>query len=400
LFKFGPIITRVQSALGSGLGGLTIGSGSTVYIYGQGFSGSGLQLTANGMPLAISSSSDQLITAYLPGGYNGLVKLGVSNSNGQHTLNIMTATTAAPTIPVVTGTSPPAGSGVSQTFTFTFSDAAGYQDLSVVNVLINSALDGRHACYVAFTPSGPSSGSVLLVDDEGDAGGPFQSLTLPGGGTVNNSQCSITGARSAATSSGNTLALTLAFTFTSGFSGSKVVYAAARNISANSSGWEALGTWTVPGPASTGPTVGGVSPPRSDSLGPTTYTFTFSDSNGWQDIAVVNVLTNSSLDGRHACYLAFVPSGASAGSLFLVDDAGDAGGAFSTIVLPSGGSVSNAQCSIYGAGSLVSGSGNTLTITLVIKFQQSFTGNQIFYLAARNNSLNSNWQPVGSVTIT
>lgn len=96
LFKFGPIITGVQSATSSGLGGLTVASGSTIYVYGGGFSGTNLQLTANGAALSISSSTDQQITAYLPGGYNGLVRLEVSNSNGQHTVNIMTAATTPP----------------------------------------------------------------------------------------------------------------------------------------------------------------------------------------------------------------------------------------------------------------------------------------------------------------
>jgi len=96
LFKFGPIITSVQSSTPSSLGGLTVTSGSTVHVYGGGFSGTGLQLTANGTPLVISSSSDQQVTANLPGSYNGLVKLQVSNSNGLDTVNIMAAAASPP----------------------------------------------------------------------------------------------------------------------------------------------------------------------------------------------------------------------------------------------------------------------------------------------------------------
>jgi len=96
LFKFGPVITGVQSATSTGLGGLTVASGSTIYVYGGGFSGAGLQLAANGAALSVSASTDQQITAYLPGGYNGLVRLEASNSNGQHTVNIVTATAPPP----------------------------------------------------------------------------------------------------------------------------------------------------------------------------------------------------------------------------------------------------------------------------------------------------------------
>jgi uncharacterized protein (TIGR03437 family) len=95
LFKFGPVITGVRSAAG-GLAGLTVASGSSITVFGGGFSGTGTQLTANGAPLTISSSSDQQITAFLPGGYNGLVQLKVTNASGQHMVNIMAAAAAPP----------------------------------------------------------------------------------------------------------------------------------------------------------------------------------------------------------------------------------------------------------------------------------------------------------------
>jgi len=291
---------------------------------------------------------------------------------------------------------PASGSATTQTFTFTFTDAGGYQNLHVVDVLINNALDGRHACYVAFVPSGASSGSVFLVDDAGDAGGPYSGMVLPGNGTVQNSQCSISGANSSVSGSGNTLTLTLAVTFSASFSGNKVAYLSAQDISSNNSGWQALGTWNVPGSTPAGPWVSGMSPGHSTNAAQT-YQFTFTDTNGFRDISVANILVNSAIDGRHACYVAFVPA---TSSVLLVDDAGDAGGPYSGMVLPGSASVSNSQCSISAAGSSVGGTGNTLTLTLAITFAQSFAGNQLFFLAARNASgQNSNWQAVGSAAI-
>ena len=112
------------------------------------------------------------------------------------------------------------------------------------------------------------------------------------------------------------------------------------------------------------------------------------------------MLINSAIDGRHACYVAFVPNGASAGSVYLVDDAGDAGGPYSGMVLPGGGTVQNSQCTITGQGSSVSAGGTSLTLTLNIAFNPAFAGSQIIYAAARNNNGgNSNWQSVGSVTV-
>jgi hypothetical protein len=195
------------------------------------------------------------------------------------------------------------------------------------------------------------------------------------------------------------LTLTLAITFAPGFSGNKIFYTAARSNSQNS-GWQALGTWDVPGTAPAGPAVGGVIPARSAASGGT-YSFTFTDTNGFADLAVVNVLTNGSLDGVGACYVAFAPTGATTGSLYLVDNAGDGGYASgSPITLPSSSTLQNSQCTISGTGSSVSGSGNTLILNLAITFSSTFTGNQVFYLAARNNSTgNSGWQAVGSVTV-
>ncbi|HYW43991.1 MAG TPA: VCBS repeat-containing protein [Bryobacteraceae bacterium] len=325
--------------------------------------------------------------------------LVIANPTGSW-LSLVNNFSAGAVIIAPSSAGPASGSGSSQTFTFTFSDSAGWQNLGVVDVLINSALDGRHACYVAFVPSGASGGSVYLVDDAGDAGGPYQGLLLPSGsGSIGNGQCAITGANSSVNGSGTNLTLTLAISFSASFTGNRIFYLSAQDKSANNSGWQALGTWAVPGAQVVGPAVSGVSPARTSVSGPTPYTFTFTDTNGWQDISVANVLINSAIDGRHACYIAFTPSGAASGSLFLVDDAGDAGGPYAGMTLPATGSVSNSQCAIAGAGASVTGSGNTLTLTLPITFSQAFAGNQVIFLAARSNSANSNWQAVGSATV-
>jgi len=294
--------------------------------------------------------------------------------------------------------SPAAGTGAAQTFSFTFSDMGGFQKFTVVDVLINNVLDGRQACYVAFVPSAANSGSLYLVDNAGDAGGPYSGMLLPGNGAVENSQCSISAAGSSVAGSGNTLTLTLAISFTSGFAGNKVLYLAAQDAS-SISGWQVMGTWNVPGPAITGPGVGGVSPALSSGSSQT-YTFTFTDTNGWQDISVANVLINGVISGVGACYVAFVPGGPGSGTVDLVDNEGDAGGPYASMKLPGTGTVSNSQCSISAAGSSVTAGGNTLTLILAIAYSQSFAGTQVLYLAARSNTATSNWQASGLLTLT
>ena len=303
--------------------------------------------------------------------------------------------TSAPQTPLSAVVSPASGSGQAQSLTFTFNSTSGWQNLQVVDVLINSALDGRHACYVAFVPAAAGTGSVYLVDDAGDAGGPYQGLQLPATGSIANSQCGISGAGSSVSGSGTTLTLTLAITFSSSFTGNKIFYLSAQDKSGNNSGWLPMGTWAVPATTPAGPSVGGVSPGHS-STASQTYTFTFNDTKGWQDLTVVNILVNGAIDGRKACYVAFVPA---SGALYLVDNQGDAAGPYSGTVLPGTGTVSNSQCSIAAAGSSVSGTGNTLTLALPITFSQSFAGNRVIYLAARNNTASSDWQPVGTVIV-
>jgi len=293
--------------------------------------------------------------------------------------------------PFATQASPGGGSATSQTFVFTFLDNGGYQNLTVVDALINSSLDGRHACYVAFVPSGANSGSVFLVDDAGDAGGPYQGMVLPGSGTVQNSQCTIAGSGSSVSGSGYTLTLTLNVTFAAGFAGNRIVYLAAADASGNS-GWQALGTWQVPG-ATTFPSPAGVTPARG--AGPAyLFRFTFTDTKGYQDLGVVNMLINNFLDGRQACYLAYSQP---LNVLYLENDAGSG---LSAGVTPGGsGAVSNSQCFLYASEATASGSGNTLTLTLSIIFTTgAFDGNRVIYAAARDSAgaNNSGWQAMGT----
>jgi hypothetical protein len=288
--------------------------------------------------------------------------------------------------------SPASGNTSNQTFTFTFSSLGSWQDLGVVNFLINNFIDGRNACYLAYVPSSGTAGSVYLVNDAGASQGPYAGLTLPGAGTAANSQCTINGTGSSASASGDTLTLTLSITFSQAFAGNKVVYMAAQNLV--SSGWHPLGTWSVPGPAPVGPAVGGVNPARSNTASQT-YAFTFTDTNGYLDLGVLNVLINDALDGSHACYIAYSRS---ANVLYLLNDTGSA--LLPAITLGSG-SVANSQCTINGSGSSAVGNGNTLTLTLNITFGTGFVGDRVIYAAARSNGdvLNSGWQAAGSVTV-
>ena len=291
--------------------------------------------------------------------------------------------------PQAVDVTPGGGTGTSQTLTFTFSDTDGYQDLNVMNVLIRDFLDGDHACYLAY--SRPLN-VLYLVNDSGTALLP--GLTLNGSGSINNSQCGVSGIGSSAEGNGSILTLTLNMTFSGSFAGNKVIYTAAGNMASKNTGWQAVGVWNVPGTASTGPAVGGVSPPRSSGTGGI-YGFTFTDPNGFSDLGVVNILINDFLDGDHACYIAYSrPQGV----FYLVNDAGNA---LLPPLAPGLGTLGNSQCTIVGAATSVNANNNTLTITLELLWGSGFAGNRVIYGAARSNGdvLNSGWQAVGTVNI-
>jgi hypothetical protein len=149
------------------------------------------------------------------------------------------------TDPAVVNVTPTRASAGTVTISTTFTDSAGFADLSVLNLLINNAVDGRNACYLAYIRS---INTLVLVNDAGDAGGPFAAVdVLPGTNpAMSNSQCSINAVQSSVTTAGNQLTLNLRITFTAAFSGDRIIYAAARDNGAGNSGWQAVGTVTVP----------------------------------------------------------------------------------------------------------------------------------------------------------
>ncbi|MDP3000959.1 MAG: hypothetical protein Q8N47_25985 [Bryobacterales bacterium] len=293
--------------------------------------------------------------------------------------------------PIVTSVIPGAGVSATQTFTFNFSDPNGWQDVGVVNVLINFWLDGSNSCYLAYSRPG---NTLYLLNNAGD--GYAGSMLLNGSGTLGNSQCIISGTGSEATGSGNTMTLTLNMTFPASFAGTRIIYTAARDSIENNSGWQRMGVWKVPGGSQTTTTaVAGMNPARGTGAGGT-FAFTFTDTRGASDLGVMNILVNDWLDGRHACYLAYARGN---NTLYLMNDNGDA--LLPGKVLNGSGSLGNSQCTVNAVGSSATPSGNTLTLTLNITFGAGFAGNRVFYLAARdvNELNNTGWQAMGSWTV-
>jgi hypothetical protein len=340
--------------------------------------GLGVAISRDASTIALGGPADNNVT----GAVWPFVQSGASSGSG-------------PTAPI--GVMPFSGSNANTSLTFTFNDPRGFQDLDVLNVLINNFLDGRNACYLAYSRSG---GVLYLVGNDG--GTLSQGLVLGGAGTISNSQCSVNAAGSSASGSGNTLTLVLNMTFTGGFGGNKIVYMAARDLQGGNSGWQALGVWQAPFTPAGTISVVSFSPTHPAAAAGTaqTLTATLADSRGTADFGVINVLVNNFIDGRQACYLAYV---AAANTLYLVDDAGDAGGPFAgSMVLTGGaGSISNSQCSVSNSGSSVTKNGNNLTLALNMTFKSALAGNRIVWVAGRDvaSGNNTDWQASGTTAV-
>jgi len=328
-------------------------------------------------------------TALINGGgaFSATLATGGSQTiTATDTVNATLAGTSSPITVSATAVTPPSPVSVNisnSTYTFTYFDPRAYQDLGVVNVLVNNFLDGRHACYLAYVVA---TNSLVLVDDAGDAGGPYAG--------AQNSQCAVS--LVSATGAGDTLTLVLTITWTTSFAGDKIIHMAARDIAQNNSGWHPLGVVRVPGGAQTTTTaVVSMSPNQGSGLGPNPFTFNWSDTLGSQDLGVENILVNSSLDGRQACYLAFSRPG---NVLYLVNDNGD--GLLPGQSLAAAGSLTNSQCTASWTANPATAAGNNLSLTLNIAFTAAFAGNRVIYVAARdvNEANNTDWHAMGTWT--
>ena len=286
--------------------------------------------------------------------------------------------------PWTLSTSPTSGNAANQNFVFTFTHPLGYQNLDVVNVLINRYLDGGSACYLAY--SQPAN-VLYLVPDVGPGGA---LLVAP----TSNSQCTV---NSWSTSkAGPTLALNVNLSFSSAFAANiggnnannKVIYLASRDLSLNS-GWQPSGVWRVPPTASSNQQALSLSPARNTSQ-TVQYSAVLADnSTNFQGLGTVNILINSAIDGNRACYLAYVKDGPT----YLV---GDDGATLMQLNQP--GSVSNSQCTVNPGNTNTSTIGNQRTANLNVTFNNAWTGSKVVYIAARNDAgaSSSDWQALGT----
>jgi hypothetical protein len=284
-------------------------------------------------------------------------------------------------LPGIGGVSPSSGSGTSQTFSFQYTDSAGTTDLITASANFNTAVSTVSGCVVNFNRS---LNTLWLLTDAGVQ--PPSGIT-PGSGSQQNSQCTLNGAGSSVSTSGNTLTVNLALTFLLPFAGAKNIYMQAVNPNGTAA-WQAEGSWTV------GAQVQTVSvTPSAGSGSSQTFNYLYTDTAGAADLASVSVLVNSSLSTAAACSVTYTRA---SNTLALLTDSGAQPG---STITPGSGSQTNSQCSLSGSGSSVSTTGTVLTLNLAITFQPAFGGNKNVYMQAVSPFGTAAWHAEGGWTV-
>jgi hypothetical protein len=312
--------------------------------------------------------------------------LQVSNVGGSTGwLARLSALAAPPHLPGVTSVSPTSGFGNTATFTATFSDSGGAASLTTVAILLNSAAATDYSCYITYAPA---TGQFTLANDVVSSGG---TTATPGGATVQNDQCTLNGAASSVSLSGNSLSVTVALAFLPDFAGNKSIYLYAADANADT-GWVSEGSWdvTIPLPQ---PFANSVSP--NSGLGAAqTFTFVFSDTQNVSNVTGIGMLFSSSpTTFTNACYLLY---DGTKGVLGLYWDSmlGQNDRSISSQTI-----LQNSQCAI--GASTFTIAGLTMTISLNITFKGGFDGTTNIYMYASDYAygVNTGWVQRGTFTV-
>ena len=229
---------------GSGISaGLTLGGAGSVSNSQCTINAAGSSAVSSGTTLTLTLN----VTYKTPFLGNKVIYLAAQdqagNSTGWKTVGATIVPETAPTFPRANAMSPSTGTTSTATISFTYLDAAAAGNLQTAWALINNAIDGRQACYVAYYAPG---NTLYLYPDNGD-GTQATSIVLTGANTIENSQCRISAQGSSVSTSGGQLTVNLNYTFKAPFAGNRAIWTAVQTLGgAQTSAWKPVGGWLVP----------------------------------------------------------------------------------------------------------------------------------------------------------
>jgi len=354
------------------------------------------QCTLNGTGSSVSVSGTSLTLnaalSFKPAfaGARSIFVMGMDNSglhSGWQKMGSWTVPAAASNNPSVVSLNPSSGTGSSQTFTLVVSDPNGYADLNWMEMIVNTEVNAARACVVHYVRG---ENSLYLQNDTGSG---WLGPVPVGSGTLENSQCMLNGAGTTAAASGTSLTLNAAVSFKPAFAGAKKIFLLGMDYAGLHSGWQQMGTWTVPASSGGNPVVVSLNP-SSGAGSSQTFTVVVSDPNGAADLSWIQTMINTEVDAAGACFVHFVRA---ANSLYLQNDAGS----IWLGPIPVGsGTLQNSQCTLNGSGSSAVWSGTSVTLNVSVTFKPVFRGTKkVFVLGTDYGALHSGWQQMGVWTV-
>ena len=293
----------------------------------------------------------------------------------------------ATSTPTTVSVTPNSGAGLQQTFALQYADPLGATDLAAVWVWITGNFNSVSVASTCLINYATAANQLFLYNDAGTGG---SSGTLGVAGTLSNSQCSINTGAATVTTSGTNLTLNLPVTFTAAYAGAKTTYMYAAGSSAGS-GWQTMGSWTVPA-TSAPPTTVSVTPSSGGGL-QQTFALQYADPLGATDLAAVWVWITGNFAPATPSNTCLVYYARVANQLFLYNDAGTSG---SSATLGVAGALSNSQCSINAGAATVTASGTNLTLNLPVTFTAAYAGAKTTFMYAAGSNAGSGWQTMGS----
>lgn len=280
---------------------------------------------------------------------------------------------------------PLVGSGPGGTFTARYSHGGGANQLYLGYMLflptpnvVNYVATG--SCLVEYNRI---SHGMRLIDDAGTGWlGPISGVVIgPNAGTLQNKQCTVNIAGSSASTSGNTMTITVPVTFKGAVSPVMGTFLQALDVTGKWTGMTQFGNW-VPA-ASTprpGPSILGVA--KSTAAGSyAVYSITATHTSGASALSMIHLILNTGITASNPCQVVYFPGNK---TLNLINDTGTALVASGTGVTPgTPGSIANSRCAVNTGLASESVSGNNVTVTIPLNLQlATFGGTKNVYVNA------------------
>ncbi|MDD5448991.1 MAG: sialidase family protein [Candidatus Omnitrophica bacterium] len=279
----------------------------------------------------------------------------------------------APTVGTITPSNSSSIANTTVEFTTTYIDQNGYQDIQHALFFVNTTYTSNTNCFLAYYDQ--PTNKLYLRSDNGTA---WTGGFAPGSNNIiSNTQGSLNCLNTTISRSGATLTIKWNVTYKAAFLGQKNMYLFARDKQGAKSDYILKGTWNIM--LNQPPTVGTITPSSGSSIAEQAveFTATYSDQNGYQDIAHALFLVNTT---------ATFPNGFAVyynqpeNKLYASDGVGWTGGyapGSSNIIQMTRGKL---DCSK----TTVSRSGTTLTMKWNVAYKAAFLGQKNMYLFARD----------------